>query len=221
MVSFVNISNSGVQVSQSSVSFSHSTSGSNAILVVSIAHVSGSVSNVTFNGTGLTKLTPVGTWIEMWYLNNPPNGNYTVQITFSSSVTSYTFARTYANVDQIKSVDVYNVDGNSDTDIYVSVTTTKNNDLVIDALYSTATTGPVVDSSQTQRGLNTTTIAHGVSDKLKETAGSVTMHWGGVLFVDINELVVAALSPVQYEKFESINNSGSINFIPNNKVIAY
>lgn len=173
-----------------SLTFAHTCSGSNRLLVVGIS-ISDSnsanrpVTSVTYNGVALTKIASVDTGagtserVEMWYLINPASGEHNVIINttgilnfISAGAISLTGAK------QSGQPDASNTASDSSLEATVTVTTVANNSLVIDALCSEP--APTVDASQTERwNIEGQAFQHGAgsTEGPKTPAGDVEMSW--------------------------------------------
>ena len=86
-----------------SENYSHTTSGSDRLLIVSIdQQASGDVTAVTYNGVSMTKITNIGVAVwsgSLWYLINPASGSNTVDIT-STFGTIHSSSSTWSGVHQ-------------------------------------------------------------------------------------------------------------------------
>ena len=99
---------SGNALGKSTLSWSHTCSGSNRILLVGVADYSTSPSSVTYGGNNLTLITSIYNSTTWWYLINPPTGSKTITITFSSSENFIAgIAVSYKGVTQTNPIDTY------------------------------------------------------------------------------------------------------------------
>ena len=85
---------SGATGGSTPLSYSHTVSGSNTILICSAAYAPGgggvSISGITFNSVALTSLSSqisdaIFAKTEMWYLLNPATGAHTATATFTGN----------------------------------------------------------------------------------------------------------------------------------------
>lgn len=168
---------------------SHTTSGSNRIIVVDVAQRSAfsgaGVSGVTYNGVALTEVSgsPVqatGTWARScrYFLIAPDTGTHDVVVTIiGSPQDTVATVRTYTGVHQTVPFGTHaTADGSSGTpSVNVS---SASGELVIDTLAFRSS--PTVDGSQTQRSNragNGPEIYGATSEEAG--AGTVTMSWTG------------------------------------------
>jgi len=179
----------------STVSFSHTSSGTNPCLVLSIRSASDNggpavvVTGCTFNGDNLVAVGGTSTSIndaangvhihtEIWGLLNPDAGTFTVQVSFDGSplevaVTAYTFAGVDGatplgtGVSATGTSSTATVDASSQTDA-----------LVLDAIVASGFAGSItVGASQTERH-NVVIGGFGVYGSSTEPgASTVTMSW--------------------------------------------
>ena len=129
--------------------WSHTTSGTNRLLVLS-AHIwqdvagTGTVTSASYGGQALTKATStrmVGIAEEVWYLVNPPTGSNTVSVTVTGATDAIKLGvSTWTGVDQSTPIPVktgaLGVSGNPS----VSLTTTSTNNVVLASLDRFSTT---------------------------------------------------------------------------------
>lgn len=195
MITFDAASNSGYQAASSSYSWSHTCTGSNRILIVSVSTLSAlaTVNTITYNGVSLTRVrldsdsVAIGT--EIWRLVAPATGSNTIAVTLSGACVSGSSASSYTGVNQTTPIDANN--GNTGTtgagggSSTLTVTSATNNTWAVDAIV-TADTTITVHSGQTQRNNITGAAGSGAqSDKGPVASPSdVIMQWdniGGLL----------------------------------------
>lgn|GEM_PF-1755049 len=192
------------------LSWNHTCSGSNRLLVVSVAvgvvspDTGVSISSVTYNGVSMTAVTtPVHSsgqdagFVQMFYLVAPATGTNTVAVTVSTTVDAITAGSvSFTGVDQ--STPLTNTatnigpGGAGSTTASVSVTT-QTGDMVIDGMCCGGGFG--TGSTQTNRWLrfnNTTTGAGCAASSTATGSGSVTMSynisqdWWGIIGTNVS-----------------------------------
>lgn len=95
-----------LDLSNTSISWSHTCTGSNGLLVVGLFESSGIpvVSSVTYNSVGLTEIdvqaVDTDRHFSLWYLLGPSTGTNTVTINASTPSTLYGAASSYTGVAQ-------------------------------------------------------------------------------------------------------------------------
>lgn len=166
----------------SSLSWSHTCSGSERLLTVGVSMTAGpmpTVDSVTYNGVALTRIgtaTNGGGWakVELWRLIAPATGAHTVAVTLSGAgdlaagAISFTGAHqttpagTFASAQGTSATPSVNVSGAA-------------GDIVIDCLMVDQGTAPTVDASQVQRW--THNWAANGSGSTEAGAATVTMSW--------------------------------------------
>lgn len=159
------VSNSGDLTSVSSATWSHTTSGSNRILVVGAnargvkSDTNTTVTGVTYNGVALTKIrgdtSDSGDTFrgrsELWYLIAPATGAHNVVVTYTGTVTATGCgAISLTGVIQgTGAIDAHNgATATTDTTPSVNVTVVASNCYLIDTIYSRSDT-LAKDASQT------------------------------------------------------------------------
>lgn len=170
------------------VSWSHTCTGSNLILLV--AHSSSdpadTISGITYNGVALTKAKEqvnTGANISsLWYLVAPATGANTIEVTSNNSVTNVNgMALSLTGVDQTTPIDAAGVGNQADAadSISVSITTVTDGAWVVDAVTKELSANSmVVASGQTQRVLlDGTAVDSGMSTKEVATAGATSVGW--------------------------------------------
>jgi len=174
-------------------SFSHTSSGSDRLLVVRVGYFADldttTVSGITYNGVNLTfvpnsfRQVAAGggffTTVESYYLLNPPSGTFTVQVSFGAVIfDGVAVATTLQDVDS--GTPVGSADGATGSDTTPTITVTSQTDgLVLDIL------SRVHDGDSLSVGADQTTqynagtvegfSIHGASSE--PGASSVTMSW--------------------------------------------
>lgn len=153
---------STISSSASSVSLSHTCSGSDRLLVVSVMMVptgaGAGIHDIQFNGVSLTSQlalsNQVGSFVSsMGIMIAPPTGAHNVVITLGSSVPIPVIvsATSYTGADQINgigAITLINDVSGTNSSITTNITTTKDNSMILDALlyYTSGTTGVPLNS---------------------------------------------------------------------------
>ena len=173
----------------SSVSFAHTSTGSDLVLMVGSYLFDGSINdrnitNVTYNSVTATTIRRDDAsccfiMIEIWYLEDPATGSNTVVITFAGTIVEAdSIAMTITGADTLDAnngTTVQNV-----TSVSTIVTTVADNSWVLDMVYvRKSNTTLVVGAGQTQRDNHITAngIAGASTEGPKTPAGGVTMSW--------------------------------------------
>ncbi len=172
----------GVQsVSNSdTISFSHSVSGSDRILLVSVAHDSSSdiVSSVSYGGNSMTRVVNVlstDTSVDIYQLIAPPTGSNTVSVDFggSSGITQVA-ASSYTSADQTNGTGATNTNTGS-TDISTSITPDSSDSLIFDGVGHTGGSSAIYSAGSGQTARWTQDYHKGSTEA--SGGGSVTMSW--------------------------------------------
>jgi hypothetical protein len=178
------VSNNG-NASQSSLSWSHTTSGTNRVLVVGVSWAgSQTVSSVTYAGTTMTSIGSVSNGsnarAQLFYLLEsalPTSGtSNTVQVTMSAAATEIVGgAVTFRGANQTTPVGSFaSATGSSSTP---SVTVTSNTgETVIDTVEVRSSTAMTAGASQTQRWQMQPSSFRGAGST-EAGASTVTMSW--------------------------------------------
>lgn len=189
--------------SSATLSWSHTCSGSNRLLVVGVAvgalTDTGITTGVTYNGVSMTSLTLVhsnnqtGGYVQMFYMIAPPTGANTVAVTVSTSVDAITAGSvSFTGVNQTTPLTNTNTNFGNGTTASVAVTT-NSGDMIIDAICTG--TGFGTGSTQTNRWnrFNDSTTGAGVAAQSTATgSGSVTMgydvtsDWWGIIGTNVS-----------------------------------
>jgi len=191
------------QGSASSFTWSHTTTGSNRLLVVGVAirdTGNPTVSSITYGGVGLTFIradTLLGSVrSELWYLVGPASGSNNIVVTLSSSANAAMGAVSLTGVEQSSPLDAHNGGTGTSTAPSTTVTTVSDNAWVIDnvAFRSTGTNAPTATagSGQTERwsayydgsAMQQNVRSKGSTEGPKSPAGSVVMDWSLSASVD-------------------------------------
>ena len=161
----------------SSITWAHTCSGSDRVLIVFVGKLESAISSVTYNDVALTKLWEYdGTANDFtaWYLIAPATGEHDVVVTFGSSQTNVVVAATsYTGVNQSTPFGtVASTEGYSAApSVNVSSAT---GELVVDACFTASTM--TVDESQTER-FNSNYFAGRLAGSSEAGAATVTMSW--------------------------------------------
>jgi len=180
-IAFDAASSASTATDSKTLSWSHTSSGSDRIMIVGVTTRSNrSVISLTYDGTSLTKIRNDNPGedvrSELWYLIAPPEGTHNVDLAVDSITTIEAGATTWTGVEQtaalgndagatglgsIASVDVYSASG----EVVVDVVGTQN-------AGATVTVGP----GQTERWNQVGTAGVGAASS-EPGATTVTMSW--------------------------------------------
>jgi len=169
----------------SSLTYSHTCTGSNLVLLVGVYSDDGdTTTGVTFNSVALTLIAKTqnggadSSWTSLWYLVGPATGAHNVVISRSGT---NSFLRgdsaSYTGVSSLSSVNASNSGSGTAATLSISATTIYNNSWVVG--FFTNRQAPTVNSGITARnGLNGSGgVLSGIGDSNgpKTPAGSYTM----------------------------------------------
>ena len=186
-VAVENVSKSGI-VNSASVTWSHTVSGSNRLLVVGIGLRNyTTITSVTYGGIALTKAAAVGSGTnnyarsELWYLVNPTVGTANIVVTNSATEWMATGAITFTGVNQSTPFRASSNDTNfstSTTTTSLTVTPSAVGDLVVENVAYWNTVWATNDPGQTfiLQSNDTGNWKSGMSVKASTTT-STTMSW--------------------------------------------
>ncbi|MBI4417095.1 MAG: hypothetical protein HY557_08940, partial [Euryarchaeota archaeon] len=213
--------------SQTTFSWTHTTSGSNRLLVVGIAlrlNASQTVTSVTYAGTGLTfrrgDELAVSVRSEVWYLVNPALGPNTVDVTFSSSTKASIGAISLTGIDQTTPVDVSNGGTGNSAAPSTTMTTTANGAWAVDVVaFRSSGNGQPTGSpgaGQTERwsqyteggGGGSNIRGKGSTEGPVSPAGSITMDWTLAAAVEWS-ITAVAFRPVPVNNQMSVRHDWS------------
>lgn len=167
-----------------SLTFSHTCTGSNLVLIVATVS-SGLVdpTGVTYNGVAMTKAVGLGAALDtsLWYLSNPATGSgYNVVVTYAASTKFGVCATSFTGCNTDSPLGVTGTNTGTTANATCTVTSQKNNSVIIDATFVNG--GPITTQGASQtRVMN----SHNSGDNFEEqssyksqaTAGSVTMEY--------------------------------------------
>lgn len=172
-IAFDAASNSTYQTAQSSYSWSHTCTGTNGYLFVSIAMLSvlgTNVSSITYNGVKLIQIIDSATQFtgairtEIWGLANPATGTNTIAITLTAGLDSVGMASSFTGVNQALSTEGEiasgATNGLSPADATLNVQTIGDNDWIIDSV-ATSDTSITVQAGETSRNNVSGTLGSG------------------------------------------------------------
>ncbi|MBK7238075.1 MAG: tandem-95 repeat protein [Sterolibacteriaceae bacterium] len=225
----VDASSSGSTPNATSVTVSHTTSGSNRLMLVGISlePENESVTSVTYNGVNLTLVgredNPAGkSRVEIWQLVAPATGTHdvVVNLTAGSNKGVIVGVTTFTGVNQINpTLDFSSASGNSTAASTTLASAT--NDLVFGVVHSYKGTSVAQGGGQTEYWDISANNANG-GGTIKAGAASVTSSWtvrndlwsvaAVAVQADTNSAQIALLTPVQDSYLQASNpttNSGS------------
>lgn len=183
---------SGSNANVTTLTVSHTVTGSNTILFVSVGTKDGgggaAVSGVTYNGVAMTNVSTQNIssafYQDLWYLVNPSTGTNNIVASFGgvSADQAVLSAASYTGVLQISPLTTANTNQNSSANSLSStITTGVDNSFVVSsvAFDGDGSNQPAVAGGETQRDtISGNTIWWvGLSDIVKTTAGSISTTW--------------------------------------------
>jgi uncharacterized repeat protein (TIGR01451 family) len=183
-----NISTINSNGSTTSMSWFHTTSGSNRILIVGVSYSAGSITTTTVT-YGVTSLTRIGVQsatlnqnrTELWYMVAPPTGSNAVAVTVSPARQMAACAISYTGVNQSTSLNTFASAAGQSKTPSVNVPSAAG-ELVIDTVSANGDAQFLsVNAGQTQRWtLQTGTLASNVRSGGSTEPGAsspVNMSW--------------------------------------------
>ena len=172
--------------SGTSLSWSHTCTGTNRALIVGITHASGTIyaTAITYNGIALSKSVLQtkggngGVAAELWYLLAPASGANTISITFNTSTSgSIGGACSFTGADQ----SFIGVSASQAFDgvapVSLPITTTRDNSFIVDVMGQGSGGTVTAGGSQTQRWNDLQSVTGAGSTKQIVSAGATTMSW--------------------------------------------
>lgn len=172
---------SGGNSASTSLTWSHTVTGSNSVLeVVTQGNVAGTddITSVTYAGVSLTKIDgvqiPSDRYIGLWELINPATGANNVVISFTGSFMQ-AHSASYTGVAQSGQPDASNKGtATSTTSVTVSVTTVADNCWLVGS-FGNASSTPLAGTGTTSRQAATAGIALFDSNGAKTPPGSFSL----------------------------------------------
>lgn len=172
--------------SGTTLSWSHTCTGSNLTLVVGITfNSSAAISGINYNSVAMTLIKAQnnsGNRCEMWQIVGPTTGAHNIDVTFGAGVNA-------ANGGAVSFTGTENpyagasAGQNTTSNPSLSITTTANNSFVMDSWHNISTDSGAVGGGQTQRWqvLNYAGTDNDSSGSTKSvaSAGATTMSWSG------------------------------------------
>jgi len=214
-IAYVNSSNSGGDATVSSISWSHTVSGTNAVLIVGVSSYDPTdadrvITGVTYNSVAMTEIKHQSNDADdrsasIWYLVGPSTGSNTVEVTFTGTVLdAIGMAVVLSGVDQVTPLDGNNgANASSANSVSTTVTTAKNNSWIVDTVATDGLSENITgDGSQVDRQFVEMTPLDGAMTTLATTTpGSigVGVSEDGVFTPDW-AYAAAAFMPVQASK---------------------
>ena len=192
-----------------SLSYSHTCTGSNLVLLVGLMGGNLTGIGITYNSVSMTTVTSQNASYPPTYLCrlvNPATGANTVAASWTDSGRRASGAISFSGANTTTPIGTtatfFSTAGNSGGVATVTATTDTNNSFVVDVLCNTQVTSTLATTGgNTQRGqrlaFNSSGYDASMSTLYKATAGSVTMSWnfdGGtsnrgysILFAEVHE----------------------------------
>lgn len=158
---------SGTVISGTSISYSHTTTGSDIVLVAALVEVTGTTKRSgapTYNGGAMTQIGSDFVWstgnrlITFWYVLNPATGSNTVACSFGSSGTAGLATMTYTGCDTSSQPDnsAFQSSGGIGGTTYTSDVTSSANNCWHVAFFTGNSGTPSAGASTTERGTSST-----------------------------------------------------------------
>lgn len=173
----VNSTTSGsAGISATSLTISHTVSGSNTILIVRASTKDSDPTSVTYNSTSLTKLATQhnsAQYVSIWYLINPASGTHNVVVNGTAGFTPIIGVTSFTGVHQSSPFGTV-VSGNFSGSAPSLTVSSATGEMVMDVLSVNFT--PTVGSGQTQQ-YNVAEFVYFGAGSTKAGASSVTMTW--------------------------------------------
>ena len=173
----------------SSLTFSHTTSGSERFLLVCVSHWNSAtvrqVSGITYGGQAMTlgrreKNSGGNDTAELWYLNNPPSGANDVVVTMSGTTSGWKAgAMSFTGVNQTTPRGAFTGANGTATPATVDVASASG-DVCVDCLeyFADAAATPSLGANQTENYSDEATQdVWGASSRETATGATTTMSW--------------------------------------------
>src|SRR3990167_10464566 len=204
---------SGNDDTSSTMSWNHTCTGSNLILVVGVSLQDASLADrqvspdgITYNGVALTQIIEKDTpndHSELWYLINPATGTHAVSVTTNGACSGLNGGSvSLTGVDQTNPVDASNSGGGTGTAQSLSLTTVADNAWIVDtvAISGTGTVTMAAHTGRTQRWNGLDSFSEdprgaGSTYGPISPAGATTVDWSTGVSRDW-ALVAASFAPV-------------------------
>lgn len=180
------VSTSGNKSNADPWEWSHTCTGSNLVLVVTVTAYIYFPSSVTYNGDAMSLATSVyqatgSEYSSIYYLINPDVGSHTVSIDFVSATYGQAGAVSFTGADQVSQPDVAGTTSGAAKTCSKLLETTKDGDIIFDTL----TTEAIWASTYTEGAGQTliyklssgTIVEGGSSYEILGDAGSYTQSW--------------------------------------------
>lgn len=222
MISIDSTSSSGYEASLSTYNWNHTCSGPLRALVVGISILAaGTVTSVTYNNKNLTFINSVTNGIyrsELWYMTSPNIGTNSIVVNLSTSLTSIAGAASYNSINQESPLTSNSTNTGTGNPASISVTTVRNNDLVIGVL-STPTTSVV--SSNNERWNNSGLLGSGVGEDsgIVNTPTAKSISWTNIGVADTWAAIGISLAEQTGNVFEMSTPVTNISI--KNYMVAY
>lgn len=180
-IAYDNASHSGF-LNSTTNNLSHTTSGTDRVLLVYIYSTIDNVTGVTYNGTSMSFVNKVvmlgaaaGQYIHCYILANPTTGSNTVAVSSSSGLAGYVSAVSYTGAKQTGQPDGNNTQSvSSTTSLTTSITTTDDNCWLVGYAYHNGAV--VAGTGTTLRGGSVSVLQTMDSNGAKTPAGSHSLN---------------------------------------------
>lgn len=182
--------------SSTTVTWSHTCTGSDRLLVVGVYTTNDNLTGVTYNGVSCTfigKINGTTDYIHLYYLLNPASGANNVVATASSALLGYGQATSYTGVQQSGQPDASNSSRSASTTSFsTSVTTIADNCWLVGIIYGGGTI--VAGSGTTFRSQSVANVLGMMdSNSAKTPAGSHSL--AATQSSSFMAMIVASFSP--------------------------
>lgn len=182
-----------------SVTWSHTCTGSDRVLIVGAYCGTSAAFTATYNGVSMTAINSLamsgaaaGQYLRLWYLINPATGANNCVLSSTSDM--YGFSTSYTGASQVTQPDSTNTGGNASgsTSLTVSTTTTVDNDWLVGICY--AGTAISAGTNTTLRSAISNILYMVDSNSAQTPAGSKSMNITHSSSFD--GMIVAGIQPV-------------------------
>lgn len=135
------------------LTWSHTCTGSNLVLLVAFSNSSGATS-CTYNGVSMTHVIVGGGQLDVFYLINPATGSHTVSVT-AGGIFLRGLSASYTGVSQVGFPDSSNQSSSSSTPLTVNTTVVASNCWLFGAACSQSSIVASISTNKTDRQTGT------------------------------------------------------------------
>ncbi len=218
------VTNSGQKTNVNNWTWSHTCSGSNRLLVVSVSYWTGvTLNSVKYGGVNLN-LARALSGASVYYLIAPAAGAANVVVNFSGNGYGAAGSVSFTDAHQTTPIGATNDATATGTSISLNITTSFNSSFLIDCLWgNNAIAGGAPSAGQTQRFLlqSGNTQTNGQSTKPAATTQSYSMGWGSfttsnIFYYVVVEIKFAVLAPSLTT--QAVSSAGLTSFTGNGTI---